>query len=74
VSVGYHLYADADGARDAISASPPEIVLRVNEEIDLPDDPSKQTLTETTSTRTLGEQTRTLTGRVTLDEDDRTTV
>lgn len=68
ISVGYHLYADADGAREALGASPAEIALRVNEETYLLNDPTRQAVADTTSVLSRGEQTRALTGWVTLDD------
>jgi hypothetical protein len=68
VSVGYHLYADADGAREAMGASAAELSLRLNEEIYLLNEPTKQVMSDTTSATSLGEQTRTLTGHVMVDD------
>jgi hypothetical protein len=68
VSVGHHLYADADGAREAMGASAAEISLRMNEEIYLLNEPTKQVMADTTSAMSMGDQTRTLTGRVMLDD------
>ena len=68
MSVGHHLYADVGGAREAVGASTAEISLRMNEEIYLLNEPTKQVMTDTTSAMILGEQTRTLTGRVMHDD------
>ncbi|MBA2450502.1 MAG: hypothetical protein H0V51_21010 [Chloroflexi bacterium] len=61
---GYHLYADADGAREALAASAAEIALRMIEAIPVP----TPTLGEITPPLRLGEETRALTGRVRFDD------
>ena len=61
---GYHLYADADGAREALAASATEIALRMIEAIPVP----TPTLGEITPPLRLGEETRALTGRVRFDD------
>jgi hypothetical protein len=68
VAVGHHIYADADGAREAFSAQNAEMALRFNEEIYVLNDPMRQPLADATSTMNLGDQTRTMTGKATLDD------
>jgi hypothetical protein len=69
VTVGYHLYADQNGAREAVGSSAAEIALRMNEEVYILNDPKQQAVTDTTSAMTVGDQTRTMTGRANLDDD-----
>ena len=60
LAVGYHLYADAAGAAEALGASAEEVALRFYQE---PGSPFPA-LTEVASPVALGEQTRAFTGRV----------
>lgn len=69
VTVGQHLYADADGAHEAFGAPLAEMGLRVNEEIYLLNEPTQQVLADARSARTIGDQPRTLTSTVTIDDD-----
>ena len=67
VSFGYHLYADAGGATEALQAPPAEIVLRLIEETPLPD-PRELTMNDVQSVGMMGEQSRVLrTGFTTSD-------
>jgi hypothetical protein len=68
VSVGHHLYANAAGAREAMEASAPELSLRLNEELYVLNEPTRQVMNDTTSAMSLGDQTRTMTGQVLLDD------
>jgi len=68
VSVGYHLYANGDAARAAIDTNPAYIALRVNEEITLLNDPSKQQLAEAPLQTERINDLRVLIGHVTLDD------
>jgi hypothetical protein len=68
VAVGYHLYADAAGAQEAFMAPNAEMALRINEEIYLLNDPTRQIVTDEMSTTTIGDQTRMMTSHITLDD------
>jgi hypothetical protein len=68
VAIGHHVYADADGAREAFGAPVSEMRLRINEEVYLLNDPKRQPFSDATPTLSLGEQTRTMTARIKLDD------
>ena len=67
VSLGYHLYADAAGAAEALNAPLPELLLRLSEENDLVE-ARKLPLREIPPTGAPGEQARALSGHVKLDD------
>ena len=68
IAVGHHLYGDADGAREAFAAQNAEMALRINEEIYILNDPTRQPVADATSAMSLGDQTRTMTGKAILDD------
>jgi len=70
ISVGYHVYADDDGAHQAVAqARPEEISLRMNEEITLLNDPAMQQVTDPVSPRpALPFEMRYLEGHTTLKD------
>jgi len=68
VALGYHVYADVAGAQEAFGAPNAEMALRINEEIYLLNNPTRQVVTDATSTFKVGDQTRTMTSRITLDD------